>query len=135
MAIETAEESKAQPAGPCLMVIFGASGDLTKRKLIPALYNLSRSGHLPENFAVIGFAFDAMDTAAFRDTITREAHELSEAPIEPESWARFVERLNYMQGNFDNPADYEKLKGLLAECQGRHQSEGNCLYYLATSPT
>ena len=135
MPTNTTEESKAQPAGPCLMVIFGASGDLTKRKLIPALYNLARSGHLPENFAVIGFAFDAMDTGKFRETITKEAHDLSEAPIEPESWSRFVERLYYMQGNFDNAADYEKLKAMIAEVDGRHHTEGNCLYYLATSPS
>ncbi len=127
-------ESKAQPAGPCLIVIFGASGDLTKRKLIPALYNLSRSGCLPENFAVIGFAFDSLDTTQFRETITKEARELSEAPIEPESWARFVERLYYMQGNFDNAADYEKLKALIAETGARNHTEENCLFYLATSP-
>src|SRR3979490_1462946 len=93
-------ETRGQPAGPCLMVIFGASGDLTKRKLIPALYNLARSHYLPQNFAVIGFAFDEMNTERFRETITREARELSEAPIETESWNSFVERLYYMQGDF-----------------------------------
>ena len=104
------EKSKAQPAGPCLMVIFGASGDLTKRKLIPALYNLSRSGYLPENFAVIGFAFDAMTTDQFRESISRQARELDEAPIEPECWNRFVERLYYMQGDFDNAAAFEQAE-------------------------
>src|SRR5436189_5290484 len=93
-------QPKGQPAGPCLMVIFGASGDLTKRKLIPALYNLARSGYLPENFAVVGFAFDAMTTDQFRDSISKACRELAEAPIEPESWKHFVERLYYMQGDF-----------------------------------
>ena len=107
-----APDRKGQPAGPCLMVIFGASGDLTKRKLIPALYNLLRSNYLPEDFAVIGFAFDAMTTEQFRDRITQAAKELSEAPIEPESWSRFVERLHYMQGDFSDPAAYDRLREL-----------------------
>src|SRR5436309_7531804 len=88
-----APDRKGRPAGPCLMVIFGASGDLTKRKLIPALYNLARSQYLPENFAVIGFAFDAMTTGQFRESISQAARELDEAPIEPDSWKQFVERL------------------------------------------
>src|ERR1043166_1330004 len=93
------EERKGHPAGPCMMVIFGASGDLTKRKLIPALYNLERSHYLPENFAVVGFAFDQMSEEEFRQKISNEARELDEAPVEPESWTRFVERLYYMQGD------------------------------------
>ncbi len=125
---------KGNPAGPCLMVIFGASGDLTKRKLIPALYNLSRSHYLPDKFAVIGFAFDAMTTEQFRETITKEVRELSEAPVEPDSWNAFVQRLYYMQGNFEDPAAYERLRDLIAEVSCHHNTEGNYLYYLATSP-
>src|ERR1700688_274264 len=94
------EQPKGNPAGPCLMVIFGASGDLTKRKVIPALYNLSQSGYLRENFAVIGFAIDEMTTEQFRETITREVHDLAEAPVETESWKSFSERLYYVQGSF-----------------------------------
>ena len=70
-------QPKGNPAGPCLMVIFGASGDLTKRKVIPALYNLSQSGYLPRNFAVIGFAIDALNTEQFRELITKEVRELA----------------------------------------------------------
>src|SRR5579872_6120236 len=125
---------KGSPAGPCLMVIFGASGDLTKRKLIPALYNLSRSHYLPEKFAVVGFAFDAMSTEQFRETITKEVSELSEAPVEPDSWNSFVQRLYYMQGNFEDPAAYQRLRDLMAEVDVHHNAEGNYLYYLATSP-
>ena len=125
---------KGQPAGPCLMVIFGASGDLTKRKLIPALYNLARSQYLSENFAVVGFAFDPMTTEQFRESILTAARELVEAPIEPENWGRFVERLYYMQGNFEDPAAFERLRDLIGEVSVRHNTEGNCLYYLATSP-
>jgi glucose-6-phosphate 1-dehydrogenase len=116
------------------MVIFGASGDLTKRKLIPALYNLSRSGYLPPNFAVVGFAFDAMNTEQFRETISTEARELSEAPIEPGSWKNFVERLYYMQGDFGDSSAYARLRDLIKEVGNRHGCPENVLYYLATSP-
>src|SRR5437773_10562990 len=100
-------ERKGHPAGPCLMVIFGASGDLTKRKLIPALYNLARSGYLPENFAVLGFAVDALTTDQFRDSVSKAGATPDEAPIEPESWKRIVERLYYMQGDFEDSGAFQ----------------------------
>src|SRR5215471_12675956 len=128
------EKPPGNPAGPCLMVIFGASGDLTKRKLIPALYNLSRSGYLPLNFAVIGFAVDAMNTERFRERITEEAHELSEAPVEPDSWDAFVERLYYLQGDFNDSSAYARLRDTIAQLDSRHGCHGNYLFYLATSP-
>src|SRR5579859_4599893 len=130
----TITQPKAIPAGACLMVIFGASGDLTKRKLIPALYNLDRGGYLPEKFAVIGFAADALSTEQFRDSLTTAARELSEAPIEPESWSRFVGRLYYMQGDFGDSAAFERLRDMMKETSGQHGCEENCLFYLATSP-
>src|ERR1700736_5102324 len=96
------EQPKGNPAGPCLMVIFGASGDLTKRKVIPALYNLSQSGYLPANFAVLGFAIDPMDSERYREVITQEVRNLAEAPVETDSWKAFVQHLYYMQGSFDD---------------------------------
>jgi glucose-6-phosphate 1-dehydrogenase len=128
-------EPKGQPAGPCVMVIFGASGDLTKRKLIPALYNLTRSHYLADNFAVVGFAFDAMSTEQFRESISTAARELDEAPVEPESWSRFVQRLYYMQGDFSDAAAFDRLRDLMNEVSLCHNTEGNYLFYLATSPT
>ena len=127
-------EPQGQPAGPCLMVIFGASGDLTRRKLIPALYNLARSHYLPENFAVVGFSFDAMDAGQFREAVSAAARELDEATIEPESWGRFVERLYYMQGDFGDASAFERLRHLIEEVGPRHNTQGNYLFYLATSP-
>ncbi len=128
------EQPKGNPAGPCLMVIFGASGDLTKRKVIPALYNLSQSGYLRENFAVIGFAIDEMTTEQFRETITSEVRDLAEAPVETESWKSFAERLHYIQGNFDDSGAYERLRALMDQVGGTHGTQGNYLFYLATSP-
>jgi glucose-6-phosphate 1-dehydrogenase len=131
---DSAENKTPHPAGPCLMVIFGASGDLTKRKLIPALYNLARGKYLPEKFAVIGFAFDQMTTEQFRESITTAAKELSEAPVEPESWNPFVERLHYMQGDFGDPGAYVRLRDMIAEIGDECRTDGNCIFYLATSP-
>jgi glucose-6-phosphate 1-dehydrogenase len=128
-------ERKGEPPGPCLMVIFGASGDLTRRKLIPALYNLLRSGYLPENFRVIGFAIDAMSTEQFREALTKAASELSEEQIEPESWNDLVQRVYYMQGDFADSSAYDRLKELIGETNRCHNTGGNYLYYLATLPS
>ena len=117
---EKSEQPKGNPAGPCLMVIFGASGDLTKRKVIPALYNLSQSGYLPANFAVIGFAIDPMNTEQYREVITREVRDLTEAHVETASWQAFAQRLYYMQGSFDDAAAYERLRDLIAELDVPH---------------
>jgi glucose-6-phosphate 1-dehydrogenase len=116
------------------MVIFGASGDLTKRKVIPALYNLSQSGYLPANFAVIGFAIDAMNTEQYREIITQEVRDLTEAPVETASWKAFAQRLYYMQGSFDDAGAYERLRALIAELDLPHGTQGNYIFYLATSP-
>src|SRR5262245_28881670 len=129
------DERKGHPAGRCLMVIFGASGDLTKRKLIPALYNLERSHYLPQDFAVVGFAVDQMSEKEFRQKISNEARELEEAPIEPESWNRFIERLYYIQGDCRDSAAFERLRGLLSDVDRRHNAQGNYLFYLAVAPS
>ena len=131
---EKSDQPKGTPAGPCLMVIFGASGDLTKRKVIPALYNLSQSGYLPANFAVIGFAIDAMNTEQYREIITQEVRDLTEAPVETASWKAFAQRLYYMQGSFDDAGAYERLRALIAELDLPHGTQGNYIFYLATSP-
>lgn len=127
-------DRKGEPAGPCLMTIFGASGDLTKRKLIPALYNLLRGNYLPENFAVVGFAVDAMTNEQFRASLTKACYEIAEAAIEQESWNKFLERVYYMQGDFKDDAAYGRLRDFIDETGKRHKTEGNCLYYLATAP-
>jgi glucose-6-phosphate 1-dehydrogenase len=128
------EQPKRAPPGPCLMVIFGASGDLTKRKVIPALYNLSQSGYLPANFAVIGFAIDPLNTEQFREVISQEVRDLAEAPVEAASWKAFAQRLYYVQGSFDDASAYERLRDLIAEVEVGHGTEGNHIFYLATSP-
>jgi glucose-6-phosphate 1-dehydrogenase len=88
-----------KPAGPCVMVVFGAAGDLTKRKLVPALYNLAKDNLLPANFAVIGISFDDLSPEAFREQATQFLDKEDHAC---EEWRWFNERLYYERGDFAN---------------------------------
>src|ERR1700744_3180751 len=93
-------KSTAEPirkADPCVMVIFGASGDLTKRKLIPALLNLASSQLLPESFAVIGFASNDFTVEAFREYLSNEVKQFASCPITPELWDWFIRRVYYLK--------------------------------------
>src|SRR4030088_2544663 len=83
---------------PCVLVIFGAAGDLTKRKLIPALYNLKKSNLLPDSFAVIGVARAEMNDEEFRRRLSDEIREFATDDIDPESWHWLEERLYYLSG-------------------------------------
>jgi glucose-6-phosphate 1-dehydrogenase len=122
------------PPGPCVMVIFGASGDLTKRKLLPALYYLAKGNLLPRHFAVVGTASTDMTSLAFRDKIKGEIASFLEEPLDSEVWTRLEERLYYTQGSFEDAAAYDRLRDLLVELDARHETGGNYLFYLATPP-
>ena len=124
-----------QPAGPCAMVIFGAAGDLTKRKLIPALYNLARSQLLPQEFAVVGVARAPMTTEQFRQRMSRDIREFATEKVEPGLWEWFAERLHYLPGNFEDPEVYPELRKTLEIVDKEHGTRGNYFYYLATSPS
>ncbi|HEX3858369.1 MAG TPA: glucose-6-phosphate dehydrogenase [Pseudolabrys sp.] len=121
-------DQKATPAGPCILVIFGATGDLTKRLLVPALYNLRKAGLLPEKFAIIGVSRGQNDNESFR----RDVCPKSSADAD---WKWLSERMFYFQGDFDDDAAYTKLKSVLADTDVKHQTGGNYLFYLATPPT
>jgi glucose-6-phosphate 1-dehydrogenase len=123
-----------QPAGPCALVIFGASGDLTKRKLLPALVYLAKSRLLPREFAVVGTASTEYSSQAFRDKLRAELPQFLEDQVDPERWQRLESHLYYVPGNFDDPALYERLRAQLAECDARHGTAGNYLFYLAVPP-
>jgi len=121
-------------ADPCVMVIFGATGDLTKRKLFPALYNLAKDGFLPENFAVIGVGRQELETDDFRHQIIADLKEFVETPDKKLiEW--FEQRIYYTGGDFDDDKKlFKDLKDLLGEvCRSREIPE-NFFYYLATPP-
>src|ERR1700730_8261096 len=118
-------------AGPCVMVLFGASGDLTMRKLVPALYNLVKAKLLPSNFAVMGVAHDDLSVDEFRTQVTQFLQKEDRAS---DSWKWFTERLFYQRGDFADPAAYATLRGRLAEIDTTLGTAGNYLYYLAVAP-
>ncbi len=135
---EIAPAVSAQPSGktadPCVMVIFGASGDLTRRKLIPALYNLARAQLLSQDFAVIGIARSAMSSEEYRKRVAEDMKQFATGEVTPDLWEWFVRRLHYMSGNFDEPETYVKLKELLAKVDQGYAAHGNYFFYLATTP-
>ncbi|MGQ3685359.1 MAG: glucose-6-phosphate dehydrogenase [Candidatus Loosdrechtia sp.] len=123
-----------QTGNPCVMVIFGASGDLAKRKLFPALFNLARDGLMPDEFAVIGFARREMSHEEFRQKINRDMQEHATSPVKPELWNWFAGRLYYVSGDIQDQKAFLKLQDLLKEVDKTHGTHGNYLYYLATAP-
>jgi len=127
-------ETPIRKAEPCVMVIFGAGGDLTKRKLIPALCNLITSKLLPEQFAVIGVGNNDLNTETFRAQLSDDIKKFASCPVTPELWDWFRKRLYFIRGDFDNPATYQLLKDQTAAVQKELNVPANHLYYLAVAP-
>jgi glucose-6-phosphate 1-dehydrogenase len=123
-----------QPAPPCIMVIFGAAGDLTKRKLIPALYNLAKSNLLSREFAVIGFARAPITTEEFRERLTQDVREFATDSIDADLWDWLVQRIYYVSGSFDDEEAHRQLHEMLAKVDREHGTHGNYFLYLATAP-
>ncbi|HEU5087502.1 MAG TPA: glucose-6-phosphate dehydrogenase, partial [Roseiflexaceae bacterium] len=119
---------------PCTVVIFGATGDLTHRKLVPALYNLQRERLLPPGFSVIGAARRDWSDDYFRQTLLNDAREHSRSPIQDDVWASFAEGISYVRVPFDDAEAYKTLAARLDEVDEQRGTSGNRLYYLATPP-
>src|SRR5712691_13215541 len=97
-------------AEPCTVVLFGASGDLAKRKVIPAMYDLATHKALGPRFAIVGFARTAMSDESFRNASGEPAKSISEAgPIDANKWNEFASNLYYQAGEYGNPDDFAKL--------------------------
>jgi len=127
--------SQARVPEPCVLVIFGATGDLTHRKLIPALYRLAVRGLLPPYFATVGFARRPKSNAEFRAEMRKAAVEAAGgAPLDTVLWDRFEQGLFYNMSEFGDPAGYANLKSLLEKLDREQGTGGNRLYYLATAP-
>ena len=135
MSIETVHESHPTPAGPNTMVIFGAGGDLTMRKLVPALYNLARHKLLSDAFAIVGFGGRDYSDEAFRDHLRGQIAEHIDGELDRELWDWLVVRLHYVQGKLDDPEAFTRLAQRLDSIDAERQTGGNRLFYLATPPT
>src|SRR5438445_11945813 len=102
-----------RPAGPCAVVIFGASGDLTQRKLLPALVNLARDNLLPRDFAVIGLARRPMSDQDFRRKMGESFHDNDDKQNDPRLWQNLESRLFYLSGDLQQPETYRSLRDRL----------------------
>jgi glucose-6-phosphate 1-dehydrogenase len=130
---------QAKPADPCAMVIFGATGDLTKRLVVPALYNLLRTKVLPEQFALIGVARTDGTAESWRDQlhgmltsfVGNIAAEFNVDHIDEQAWKRLAEKMIYVRGDLTRPELYERLRGVLDQVEKARGTRGNAIFYLA----
>jgi glucose-6-phosphate 1-dehydrogenase len=138
---ESPPRRQASPADPCAMVIFGAGGDLTKRLVMPALYNLSRTKVLPEKFALIGVDLAEGTAESWRDHlydmlksfVGDAAAEFDVDEIDEAAWKRLAAKMSYVQGDLTKPELYEKIRGALGEAEKTHGTQGNAIFYLAVA--
>lgn len=120
---------------PCVLVIFGATGDLTGKRLAPAIYNLGKEGLLPPNFACVGFARREKSNDQFRDELKKDVNTYSRTkPIDEKFWENFKEKIFYHQSDFDRDEGYEALAKLLTQIDGRNGTRGNRVFYLSVQP-
>ncbi|MGA2101174.1 MAG: glucose-6-phosphate dehydrogenase [Candidatus Sulfotelmatobacter sp.] len=123
------QQTASKAAGPCVFVLFGAAGDLTKRKLAPALFNLVKAKLLPDDFAVMGVSVDDLSVEAFRDQLSEF---LPADDAEGRDWLR--QRLFYERGDFGDPDTFTRLREQLAKVDAERHTQGNYLFYMATAP-
>jgi glucose-6-phosphate 1-dehydrogenase len=129
------EDTLRKVPDPCVVVIFGASGDLTERKLMPALFSLTCEGLLPEKFSVVGVARSKLTDASFRKKIKEGTEAYSRIkPKACQKWEKFSENIFYHQANYADPAGYEGLAKILASIDEKVGGGCNCLFYLSTPP-
>ena len=122
-------------ADSCTVILFGASGDLAKRKVIPAMYDLAQYNSLGECYAIVGFARTPMTDETFRSNVGEAAKTISEVgPIDPQKWSDFAANLFYAEGDYSDPDSYSRLVRRLSELEAAKKLCGNRLFYLSTPP-
>jgi len=137
MALESARSGSIYggTAEPCAIILFGASGDLAKRKVIPAMYDLAQNSSLGERYRIIGFARTPMTDESFRATLGEAAKTISEVgPIDPAKWDAFAANLHYSAGDYADQNAYAQLAKRLVEIDAELKLGGNRLFYLSTPP-
>jgi glucose-6-phosphate 1-dehydrogenase len=132
--LQVSERARVIPP-PNAMVVFGGSGDLAHRKIVPALYNLELNRLLPQHFAVVGVARSAFSDEEYRADMRKAVEEFSRTrPIEHQVWESFASRLYYVTGSTDDPATYGKVGDLLERFEREHGTDGNRLFYMSLIP-
>jgi glucose-6-phosphate 1-dehydrogenase len=140
-AKEAKPRYRLKPADPCVMVLFGATGDLARRLVVPALYNLAVSGVLPEHFSLIGVARGEDDVAAWRkslhdalqDLVASKSGTFNADHIDAEAWAGLADRMDFVQGDLTQPELYAALKTAMDAAEKAHGTKGNAIFYLAVA--
>src|SRR5580700_5366725 len=118
---------------PCQLIIFGASGDLTNRKLLPAIYNLAQSDLLPPSFNMVGFARNPMKEDDFRSCLRKAVATSGDVRVRDDAvLEELAARTNYVPGDFHDPAAYDRLKTALDDYDARFKTGGNRIFYIAT---
>src|SRR6516225_5931077 len=130
----TAKAATARPADPCCLVIFGASGDLTHRLLVPALYNLAAAGLLPDAFALIGVARRESSNDAFRADLEKSLPKFATRKVYAAVVKKLLAGVAYVQGEPEDARTYDKIRRELARLEREHGTQRNRLFYLATPP-
>jgi glucose-6-phosphate 1-dehydrogenase len=134
--VRTEKADEHRVPAPCAMVIFGASGDLTERKLVPALYYLSRAGLLPDGFSMIGCAKTPYTDESFRDKMQKAVKKFLDLPdADHEAIRSFTKDVHYISDDFGDAKAYDQLKKLLDQLDQQRGTSGNRLFYLATPPS
>ena len=122
-------------AGPCAVVIFGASGDLAKRKLLPALFRLVQHGLIPAEFAIVGLGRTQMSDEEFRSRMKESVVESSETKeLDEEIWQSFADGMWFLPSDIRNPEDYRKLAEMLERADRERGTQGNRIFYLSVAP-
>jgi len=122
-------------AGPCGLVIFGVTGDLARKKLMPAVYDLSNRGLLPPSFALTGFARREWATQDFSKIVREAVEENARTPFREETWRHLEEGIRFVQGSFDDDDAFDKLSETVLELDERRGTRGNHAFYLSVPPS
>jgi glucose-6-phosphate 1-dehydrogenase len=130
------KEDKRLPriAGPCAMVLFGVTGDLAHKKVVPAVYDLANRGLLPPTFSLVGFARRDWDHDAFAKVILDSVKQHCRTPFRQAIWERLADGLRFVRGEFDDDAAYERLAETLEKLDAERGIGGNHAFYLAIPP-
>ena len=121
-------------AGPCSLVIFGVTGDLSRKKLLPAVYDLANRGLLPPSFGLIGFARRDWTTEHFIDFVKEAVQERCRTPFKESTWTNLAQGIRFVQGTFDDPAAFERLSDTVGELDRDRGTRGNHAFYMSVPP-
>ncbi|MFN2524115.1 MAG: glucose-6-phosphate dehydrogenase, partial [Mycobacteriales bacterium] len=119
---------------PCVLVVFGVTGDLARKKLIPAVYDLANRGLLPPGFVLLGFARRDWDHGDFEHVAKEAARKGARTEFRDDVWQRLAEAIKFLPGSFDDDAAFDKLASMLTELDASHGTQGNAAFYLSIPP-